>query len=81
MKKTSMLNPVKDCGYIQCCSSSSPSLLKGLAILSDTTVQRSAVNREDLKPYWKSQYIYLGDQKLTKKANILFQCTKKEINN
>ena len=29
-------------------------LFKALAILSDTTVRRSAVDREDLKPYWKS---------------------------
>ena len=27
--------------------------LKALVILSDTTVRRSAVDREDLKPYWK----------------------------
>ena len=26
-----------------------------LAILSDTTVRRSAVDQEDLKPYWKSE--------------------------
>ena len=32
-----------------------PHLLKALAILSDTTVRRSAVDREDLKPYWKSE--------------------------
>ena len=32
-----------------------PDLLKALAILSDTTVRRSAVDREDLKPYWKSE--------------------------
>ena len=33
-------------------------------ILSDTTVRRSAVDREDLKPYWKSQKssISLHDQ-------------------
>ena len=30
-----------------------PDLLKALAILSDTTVRRSAVDRQDLKPYWK----------------------------
>ena len=30
-------------------------LLRTLAILSDTTVRRSAVDREDLKPYWKSE--------------------------
>ena len=28
-----------------------PDLLKAIAILSDTTVRRSAVNWEDLKPY------------------------------
>ena len=32
-----------------------PDLLKALAILSDATVRRSAVDREDLKPYWKSE--------------------------
>ena len=30
-------------------------LPKVLAILSDTTVRRSAVDLEDLKPYWKSE--------------------------
>ena len=41
-----------------------PDPLKALAILSDTTVRRSAVDREDLKPYWKSEkgHISLGDQ-------------------
>ena len=41
-----------------------PDLLKALAIYSDTTVRRSAVDREDLKPYWKSEksHISLGDQ-------------------
>ena len=32
-----------------------PDLLKALAILSDTTVKRSAIDREDLKPYKKSE--------------------------
>ena len=32
-----------------------PDLLKALAILSDTIARRSAVDREDLKPYWKSE--------------------------
>ena len=31
----------------------SQDLLKALAILSDTTVRRSAVDQEDLEPYWK----------------------------
>ena len=39
-------------------------LLEAIAILSGTTVRRSAVAQEDLKPYWKSEksYISLGDQ-------------------
>ena len=32
-----------------------PDLLKAPAILSDTTVRKSAVALEDLKPYWKSE--------------------------
>ena len=44
MKKTSMSSAT---------SCVAPDLLKALAILSDTTVQRSAVDQEDLKPYWK----------------------------
>ena len=32
-----------------------PDVLKALAILSDTTVRRSAVDPEDLKPYWRSE--------------------------
>ena len=32
-----------------------PDLLKALAIMLDTTVRRSAVDREDLKPYWKQK--------------------------
>ena len=49
-----MRNPVKCFGYIKCDSSSSPRSVKSLAILSDMTVRRSAVDQEDLKPYWKS---------------------------
>ena len=30
-------------------------LLKALAILSDTALSRSEVDKEDLKPYWKSK--------------------------
>ena len=33
----------------------SPDLLKGLAILSDATFRRSAADRKDLEPYWKSE--------------------------
>ena len=32
-----------------------PGLLKALAILSDTTVKRTPVDQEDLKPYQKSE--------------------------
>ena len=32
-----------------------PDLLKAPANLSDTTIRRSAVDQEDLKPYWKSE--------------------------
>ena len=32
-----------------------PDLLKALAILSDTTVTKSAVHQEDLKQYWKPE--------------------------
>ena len=39
-------------------------MLKALTILTDAIVRRSAVDREDLKPYWKSEKrpISLGDQ-------------------
>ena len=30
-------------------------LSKALTVLSDTTVRRSAVDQEDLKPYWQSE--------------------------
>ena len=50
-----MPNPVKSLGYIQCYSSCSPRPISNLAILSDTTVRRSTVDQEDLKPYWKSE--------------------------
>ena len=44
-----------------------PDLLKALALLSDVTVRRSAVDREDLKLYWKSEkeHISLGDQQVS----------------
>ena len=31
-----------------------PDLLKAQTILEDTIVRRSAVDQEDLQPYWKS---------------------------
>ena len=45
IKKSSVPNPVK-----------SP-LLKTLAIPSDTTAERSAVEREDLKSHWKLENV------------------------
>ena len=56
MKKTSMPNSFKSLGYISSATARvAPKLLKILAILSDTTVRRSPVDWEDLKPYWKSE--------------------------
>ena len=49
MKKTSMSDSAKSLRYITCYNSTSPDLLKATAILSDTTVRRSAVDQEDLK--------------------------------
>ena len=56
MKKTSMSNPVKSLEYIEChIARVALDLLKALLILPDTTVRRSALDREDLKRYWKSE--------------------------
>ena len=57
--KTSIPNPVKSLGCIKCYTAQVASdLLKAPAILSHTTVRISAVDREDLKPYWKSENFY-----------------------
>ena len=53
-----MPNPVKSLIYIYILNATArvaTDLLKALAIPSDTAVARSAVDREDLKPYWKSE--------------------------
>ena len=56
MKKTSMPNSVENLGYIPSATARvAPDLSKAQAMLSDTTVRRSAVDREDLKSYWKSE--------------------------
>ena len=47
-----MTNSVKILGYS---SATARDLLKALAILSETTVRRYAVDREYLRPYWKSE--------------------------
>ena len=50
-----MPNPAKAMDISSATARVAPDLLKALAILSDTTVRRSANHREDLKPYWKSE--------------------------
>ena len=42
VKKISVPNPAKSLGYMKCYNANSP-LIKALAIRSDTTVERSAV--------------------------------------
>ena len=53
MKKTSIPSPVKAIDISTATAQVAPDLLKALAILSDTTVSRSKVDKEDLRPYWK----------------------------
>ena len=50
-----MLNLSKALDISKATARVAPNLLKALVILSDTTVRRSAVDTEDLKPYWKSE--------------------------
>ena len=52
-KKTSMSNCIKSCGYIQCYSSGNPRPVQNHSNSIDTTVRKSAVDWEDLKPYGK----------------------------
>ena len=50
-----MLHPVKSLGCVKCAARAAPELLKAPAILlevSITTVRRTAIDREDLKPNW-----------------------------
>ena len=53
MTKTSMPNPVESIAHIKCYSVVAPDALKTLAILSDTTDRRFALDWEHLKPYEK----------------------------
>ena len=59
-----MPHPVESTGYIKCYNSSSPRPIKSHSNSIDATVTRYAVDREDLKPYWKSgmRPQFLGDQ-------------------
>ena len=49
-----MSKPVKASNVSCAVARVAPDLLKALAILSDTTVRRSAVDQKNLKPYWTS---------------------------
>ena len=60
--------PFQKLWYIKCYGWSSPR--KTLAILSDITVRRSAVDPEDLKPYWKIEKGHISQ------GNHQFYCFK-----
>ena len=64
VKTTSILNLLESLGYTSTTAWVASDLLKAIGILSYTTVRRSVVDREDLKPYWKSEKgpISRGDQ-------------------
>ena len=53
VKKISMPNSVESLGYIKCYSSSSLIPVESPSNCIRYTVRRSAVDRQDLKPYWK----------------------------
>ena len=53
VKKTSIPDPSKVLDISSATAWVAPDLLRTLAILSDAIVRRSAVDRDDLKPYWK----------------------------
>ena len=69
VKKTSMPKPVQALDISSARAQVAPKLLKDLAILTDTTIRRSAFDREDRKPNSKSEkgLISLGDL-----ASLLF---------
>ena len=56
-----MSHPVESLEYINCPGSSSPRPIKIVLILSETTVRRSGVDREHLKPYTanRKEFIFL----------------------
>ena len=63
-------------------SATAPDLLKALAILSDTTVGRSAVDWEVLKPYWKSEkrpHSSVGSLKLYQRSYLYDKNSVKHI--
>ena len=50
-----MQNPVKSFGISGATVRVATDLLKAQAVVSDTTVRRSVVDQEDLKPYWETE--------------------------
>ena len=64
MKKTGMPTLSKALDISSATARTAQDLLKALTILSETTVRRFEVDREDLKPYLESEkgHIFLGDQ-------------------
>ena len=50
-----MSSPAESLDISSLTASIAPEPLKTLAILSETTVRRSAVDQEQLKPYWKPE--------------------------
>ena len=87
VKKTCMPKPVKSLGYIKRYTAPvAPDLLQALAILSDTTVRRSVVYWEDLKPYWKSakrpQSYYFSKTLLTTERRLTgYRCSCSHFSN
>ena len=55
VNKTSLPNLANSLGLSSATARVAPDLSKVLTTLSDTTVRRSVVDQEDLKPYWKSE--------------------------
>ena len=77
-----MPNLAKSLGYIKCYSQVSPDLLKALAILSDATVRRSAVDWEDPNHTGnqKKGHVSLGDQQAYYKFLKDFTYHRKKTN-
>ena len=78
MKKTSMANTVKTAR-----AWAAPDLLKSLAILSNTTVRRSAVDPEDPKPYKSEKRSYFPTWStivLFTSFSKTFQNTERKLN-
>ena len=55
VKKTTNQTLSKALNKSSATARAAPDLLKAQAILSESTVRRSAIKQEDLKPYWKPE--------------------------